>query len=245
MYIDTRYKWKPIREKTTSYYCCDARQAPTPSHHWFSVGSNLQEATTSILQATTCKEAPTPIYFLQVVTYRRLLPQPATTGHRSSYNLIWKHQLPYTTMKTHADLLGYQLCSVPSSLFWYHIAQTIVAKMFRSFPVSMIVSTKTWKLAKCGLEPMLSHVLFWDHTWEMEGHNQSAWSTSSNSLWQWSQQSSDSTIRGLRLCFVGIEFLMALHKKFQTLAWTCIPHTFFHSLLSSGWYSPLSKHIDL
>ena len=125
------------------------RKAPTPSHHWFFVGSNLQEATTSILQATTCKEAPTPIYFLQVTTYRRLLPQLATndiyqattwygstnfhlfsTGynlqeaptsasynwHLLSYNLILKHQLPHTTMKTHADLPGYQLCYIPSSL---------------------------------------------------------------------------------------------------------------------------------
>ena len=24
-HIDNRYKWKPIREKTTSYYCCDAK----------------------------------------------------------------------------------------------------------------------------------------------------------------------------------------------------------------------------
>ena len=23
--IDNRYKWKPIREKTTYYYCCDAK----------------------------------------------------------------------------------------------------------------------------------------------------------------------------------------------------------------------------
>ena len=92
------------------------RKAPIPSHYLFSIGSNLQEATTSILQATTCKEAPTPIYFLQAATYRRLLPQPATTGHISSYNLIWKHQLPPTTMKTHVDLPGYQLCSNPSSL---------------------------------------------------------------------------------------------------------------------------------
>ena len=51
------------------------RQAPTPSHHCFSAGTDLQEAPTSILQAKTCKEAPTPINFLQAPTYRRLLPQ--------------------------------------------------------------------------------------------------------------------------------------------------------------------------
>ena len=54
------------------------RQAPTPSHHYFSAGTNLQEAPTSILQATTCKEAPTPFSFLQAPTYRRLQPQSAT-----------------------------------------------------------------------------------------------------------------------------------------------------------------------
>ena len=70
------------------------RKAPTPSHHCFSAGTNLQEAPTSILQATTCKEAPTPFNFLQAPTYRRLQPQSATTDILSSYNLMWKHQLP-------------------------------------------------------------------------------------------------------------------------------------------------------
>ena len=119
MHIDNKYKWKPIREKTTSYYCCDAKASsnslsplilyrlqPTGGYylnsasynlqgssnsHLFFVGYNLQEAPTSVLQATTCKEAPTPIYFLQDTTYRRLLPQPATIGHILSYNLKRKH----------------------------------------------------------------------------------------------------------------------------------------------------------
>ena len=92
MHIDNRYKWKPIREKTTSYYCCDAKASskslsplifcrlqPTGGYylnfascnlqgssnsHLFSADYNLQEAPTSILQATTCKEAPNPICFL-------------------------------------------------------------------------------------------------------------------------------------------------------------------------------------
>ena len=127
----------------------------------------------------------------------------------------------------------------------FQIAHTVVAKRFKSFPYSMMVSTKSWKLEKRGMEIELSCILLWDHAWEMEGHDQSAWSTSSDSPSQWSQPSSVSTIRRQRLCFVGIEFLMALHKKFQTLGWTCIPHTFFHNLLSSGWYSPLSKHLAL
>ena len=75
MNIDTRYKWKPIREKTTSYYCCDAnassnslsplifcRLQPTGGYnlssasykllgssnsHLIFAGYNLQEAPTS------------------------------------------------------------------------------------------------------------------------------------------------------------------------------------------------------
>ena len=123
------------------------RQAPNPSHHWFFVGSNLQEATTSILQAKTCKEAPTPIYFLQATTYRRLLPQLATNGHISSYNLIWKHQLPHTTMKTHADLPGYQLYYVPSSLLSSNLHICLISSLnlhrfsiFSSFFLHSLIS---------------------------------------------------------------------------------------------------------
>ena len=102
MHRDTRYKWKPIKGEnhillllwskgklqlplTTIFY----RHQPTggsilnsPSYnlqgssnsHQFSAGTNLQEAPTSILQATTCKEAPTPFNFLQAPTYIRLQP---------------------------------------------------------------------------------------------------------------------------------------------------------------------------
>ena len=27
MHMDNRYKWKPVRDKTTSYYCCDAKES--------------------------------------------------------------------------------------------------------------------------------------------------------------------------------------------------------------------------
>ena len=75
MHIDNKYKWKSKREKTTSYYCCDAKASsnslsplifcrlqPTGGYylnsasynlqgssnsHLFSVGYNLQEAPTS------------------------------------------------------------------------------------------------------------------------------------------------------------------------------------------------------
>ena len=75
MHIDNKYKWKPLREKTTYYYCCDAKASsnslsplifcrlqPTKGYylnsasynlqgssnsHLFSVGYNLQEAPTS------------------------------------------------------------------------------------------------------------------------------------------------------------------------------------------------------
>jgi len=39
------------------------------------------------MQATTCKEAPTPISFLQTSTHKRLPPQQAPTCYLSSYNL--------------------------------------------------------------------------------------------------------------------------------------------------------------
>ena len=76
MHIDNIYKWKPIREKTTSYYCCDAKASSnslsplifcrlqpiggsylnsasynlqgSSKSHLFSVGYNLQEAPTSV-----------------------------------------------------------------------------------------------------------------------------------------------------------------------------------------------------
>ena len=53
--------------------------------HQFSAGTNLQEAPTSVsydwhfIKLQLDVEAPTPIYFLQAPTYRRLLPQSATT----------------------------------------------------------------------------------------------------------------------------------------------------------------------
>ena len=109
MHIDTRYKWKPIREKTTSYFCCDAkassnslsplifcRHQPTGGYYLNSASYNLQGSSNSPLffcwlqptggsylsqlQLISIKlqldmEAPTPIYFLQATTYKRLLPQ--------------------------------------------------------------------------------------------------------------------------------------------------------------------------
>ena len=75
MHIDNRYKWKPIWDKTTSYYCCDAKASSnslsplifcrlqrtrgyylnsasynlqgSSNSHLFSTGYNLQEAPTS------------------------------------------------------------------------------------------------------------------------------------------------------------------------------------------------------
>ena len=142
-HIDNIYKWKAIREKTTSYYCCDAKESsnslsplifcrlqPTGGYYlklwklqlarklqlpsifcrlqpiggsnlnhleldiyqatnWnrstksnvFSVGYNPQEAPTSTNSNWTSikiqleTEGPTPMYFIQVTTHRRLLPQ--------------------------------------------------------------------------------------------------------------------------------------------------------------------------
>ena len=48
MHIDNIYKWKPIREKTTTYYCCDSK---------------------------TSSNSLSPLFFLQAPTHRRLQPQ--------------------------------------------------------------------------------------------------------------------------------------------------------------------------
>ena len=85
------------------------RQAPTPSHHCFSAGTNLQEAPTSILQATTCKEAPTPFNFsagsnlsqLQLTVIKLQLDREAPTS-----SIFHKKCL--------LIYLRYQLCSVAS-----------------------------------------------------------------------------------------------------------------------------------
>ena len=98
MHIDNRYKWKPIREKTTSYYCCDAKASsnslsplilcrlqPTGGYYLNSASYNLQGSSNSNLFSAgyNIQEAPTS----------------------TNYNLIWKHQLPHVTIKLYADLL--------------------------------------------------------------------------------------------------------------------------------------------
>ena len=72
--IDNRYKWKPIREKTTSYYCCDAKASskslsplifcrlqPTGGYYLNSASYNLQGSSNSHLFSTgyNLQEAPT------------------------------------------------------------------------------------------------------------------------------------------------------------------------------------------
>ena len=150
MHRDTRYKWKPIREKTTSYYCCDAKASsnslsplifcrlqPIGGSYLNSSSYNLQGSSNShqFSRGTNLWEAPTSVSY---------------NWHLSSYNLMWKHQLssifcrlqpiggsylsqlqltsiklqldreaPTSSLfqkKTLADLPGYQLCYVPSSL---------------------------------------------------------------------------------------------------------------------------------
>ena len=65
MHIDNRYKWKPIREKTTSYYCCDAKASsnslsplifyrlqPTGGYYLNAASYNLQGSSNSHLIST-------------------------------------------------------------------------------------------------------------------------------------------------------------------------------------------------
>ena len=135
------------------------RQAPTPSHHWFSVGTNLQEAPTSILQATTCKEAPTPINFLQAPTYRRLKPQSATTDILSSYNLIGKLQLPYSfKRKTLADLpwISALFCTFFSAVHQL-LYQTC---MISAQPFLLLCSAPPYSHSSCSLLIFFNYLQF-------------------------------------------------------------------------------------
>ena len=74
MHINTGYKWKPIREKTTSYYCCDAKASsnslsplifcrlqPTGGYYLNSASYNLQGSSNSHLFSAgyNLQEAPT------------------------------------------------------------------------------------------------------------------------------------------------------------------------------------------
>ena len=74
MHIDNRYKWKLIREKTTSYYCCDAKEnsnslsplifcrlQPIGGYYLNSASYNLQGSSNSHLFSAGYKlhEAPT------------------------------------------------------------------------------------------------------------------------------------------------------------------------------------------
>ena len=74
MHIDNIYKWKPIREKTTSYYFCDAKASsnslsplifykfqPTVGYYLNSASYNLEGSSTSHLFSAgyNLHEAPT------------------------------------------------------------------------------------------------------------------------------------------------------------------------------------------
>ena len=69
MHIDNRYKWKLIREKTTSYYCCDAKAS-----------SN------SLSPLIFCSHQPTGGYYLNYASYNS---QGSSNSHLLStgYNL--------------------------------------------------------------------------------------------------------------------------------------------------------------
>ena len=68
-HIDTRYMWKPIKGENHDFIIVMMqRQTPTPYYIWFSVGSNLQEAATSIfctLQHARKLQLPYFFYRLQ------------------------------------------------------------------------------------------------------------------------------------------------------------------------------------
>ena len=138
--IDKKYKWKPIREKNTYYYCFDEKASSNSLSPLFSTGTNLQEALSSILQATTCKEAPTPFNFLQA---------PTTGGsnlsqlQRTAIKLQLDREAPTSSIYQTESLLiylRYQPCSVasPSVLFFFFnlLCLTLLYSAFSRFTLS-------------------------------------------------------------------------------------------------------------
>ena len=111
------------------------RQAPTPSHHWFSVGYNLQEAPTSV----------------------------SYNWHLSSYKLIGKLQLPCSFKRKHLLVyLGYHLCSVPSSLLSIssHICPVSSLHLLR-FSISSSFFSSQLLLLLCLIVLFLHFLLFY------------------------------------------------------------------------------------
>lgn len=89
----------------------------------------------------------------------------------------------------------------------------MVAKRSKSTPTSMICSTTSLKLTTCKVDQKL-HSESWFHIVDNNIQDHRACTTSSGSIWQCSQMSFVIIFQCLRLTMVGIQFLMAHHKKF-------------------------------
>ena len=83
MHMDNIYKWKPIRVKTTSYYCCDSKSSSNSLSPLIFVGSNLQEATTS--NSTSYNLQGSSKHHLFSVGYN---PQEAPTSTNYNWTFI-------------------------------------------------------------------------------------------------------------------------------------------------------------
>ena len=96
MHIDNRYKWKPIREKTTYYYCCNenassnslsplifCRLQPTGGYYLNSVSYNLQGSSKSHLFSAgyNLKEAPTSTSYNWTSIKLQLDMEAPTSSH--------------------------------------------------------------------------------------------------------------------------------------------------------------------
>ena len=96
MHIDNRYKWKPIREKTTSYYCCDAKASsnslsplifcrlqPIGGHYLNSASYNLQESSNSHLFSVgyNLQEDPTSSSYNSISIKLQLDMEAPTSSH--------------------------------------------------------------------------------------------------------------------------------------------------------------------
>ena len=103
MHIDNRYTWKPIREKTTSYYCCDAKASsnslsplifcrlqPTGGYYLNSASYNLQGSSNShlFLAGYNLQEAPTSASY-NWTSIKLQLDMEAPTSSHYNENTCW------------------------------------------------------------------------------------------------------------------------------------------------------------
>ena len=193
MHRDTRYKWKPIKGENhillllwckgklqlplTTVFC---RHQPTggsilnyasynlqgsSNSHQFSVGTNLQEAPTSVsydwhfIKATTWCGSTNSHLFSAGTNLQEAPTSVSYNWHLSSYNLIGKLQLPYSfKRKTLADLPWI------SALFctFFSVAHQLLYQtcMISALPFLLLCSAPPYSHSSCSLLIFFNYLQF-------------------------------------------------------------------------------------